>query len=195
MRIGYARVSTTSQDLTNQKEKLTDFGCEKVFSEKISGKNASNREILQQVLDFVRDGDSLVITKLDRLARSVVDLGNIANTLSSKGVDLIVLEQDIDTSSASGKLMFHMIAAFAEFERDLINERCSEGREKAKEKGVKFGRKPVLKKPQIENLKNEFENWSGSKKALADKYGISRASLYRLVKMKEPMRESQTDRS
>lgn len=181
MKIGYARVSTTSQDLTNQKEKLTDFGCEKVFSEKISGKNASNREILQQVLDFVRDGDSLVITKLDRLARSVVDLGNIANTLSTKGVDLIVLEQDIDTSSASGKLMFHMIAAFAEFERDLINERCSEGREKAKEKGVKFGRKPSLKKTQVEDLKNEFENWNGSKKALAEKYGISRASLYRLV--------------
>lgn len=181
MKIGYARVSSTSQDLTNQKSKLLQNGCEKVFSEKISGKNASNREALQQVLEFIREGDSLVITKLDRLARSVVDLGNIANTLNKKGVDLIVLEQDIDTSSASGKLMFHMIAAFAEFERDLINERCSEGRERAKEKGVKFGRKPTLSKSQIENLKAEFKSCEGSKTALANKYGISRASMYRLV--------------
>jgi len=181
LKIGYGRVSSTSQDLTSQKNKLTEYGCDKVFSEKISGKTASNRETLQQALDFVREGDALVVTKLDRLARSVVDLGNIAENFKAKGVDLVVLEQDIDTTSASGKLMFNMIAAFAEFERDLISERCKEGIQQAKSNGVKFGRKPILEPNEIEELKEEFTQWSGSKASLAKKYNISRASLYRLV--------------
>ncbi len=180
MRIGYARVSSSSQDLAIQKSKLTEFGCEKLFSEKLSGKSADNRKSLQQALDFVRDGDSLVITRLDRLARSVIDLGSIAKSLESKNVDLIVLDQQIDTSSASGKLMFNMIGAFAEFERDLITERCAEGREKAKANGVQFGRKPSLTERQIKTLRQEFHMWEGSKIELASKYGISRASLYRI---------------
>ena len=180
MKIGYARVSSASQDLSLQKSKLVDFGCEKLFREKLSGKSADNRKSLQLALDFVREGDSLVITRLDRLARSVIDLGNIAKSLESKNVDLIVLEQQIDTSTASGKLMFNMIGAFAEFERDLITERCAEGREKAKANGVQFGRKSTLTPKQLELMRKDFLIWEGSKVELAKKYGISRASLYRI---------------
>lgn len=185
LKIGYGRVSSTSQDLTSQKNKLTEYGCEKVFSEKLSGKTASNREVLQQALNYVREGDALVVTKLDRLARSVVDLGNIAENLKDKGVDLVVLEQDIDTSSASGKLMFNMIGAFAEFERDLISERCREGVKQALSKGVRFGRKAKLNSNDIRRLTKELETWEGSKVELARKYGISRATLYRLTSSKE----------
>ena len=100
-------------------ERLTYEGCEKLFSESYSGGSTQGRKQLQLALDFVREGDVLVCTKLDRLARSAVDLGNIANTLSDKGCDLVVLDQPIDTTSPTGKLMFNMIAAFAEFERAL----------------------------------------------------------------------------
>ncbi|WP_018624228.1 recombinase family protein [Kangiella aquimarina] len=181
MKIGYSRVSTQGQDLKTQINKLTDYGCNKVFSEKISGKSTEQRKELQKALEFVREGDSLVVTRLDRLARSVVDLGQIAELLQSKGVNLVVTDQSIDTTSASGKLMFYMISAFAEFERDLINERCAEGREKALANGVKFGRKSKLTPKQVDTLKSEFSSWEGSKTDLAEKYGISRASLYRLV--------------
>ena len=119
MLVGYARVSTTDQTLDTQVERLTYEGCEKLFSESYSGGSTQGRKQLQLALDFVREGDVLVCTKLDRLARSAVDLGNIANTLSDKGCDLVVLDQPIDTTSPTGKLMFNMIAAFAEFERAL----------------------------------------------------------------------------
>jgi DNA invertase Pin-like site-specific DNA recombinase len=131
----------------------------------------------------VREGDKFVITRLDRLARSVGDLADIAKQLENKGVDLVVLDQQIDTSTATGKLMFNMIDAFAEFERDLINERCKEGIERAKAKGVKFGRKPSLSLSQLNKLKLEFKDGELGKKELASKYGISKASLYRLAKL------------
>lgn len=180
-KIGYARVSSTSQSLDNQRDRLNQSGCHKIFEEKYSGVTAQ-RKSLQSALEYVRDGDSLIVTKLDRLARSVVDLGNIAKTLESKGVDLIVLDQQIDTSTPTGKLMFNMIGAFAEFERDLIRERCQEGIDKAKAAGKQFGRKPKLTTQQLADLKQEFDQAGISKAQLARKYGISRASLYRLTK-------------
>jgi len=112
LRIGYARVSTQGQSLDNQVERLKASGCEKLFTEKYSGAR-SDRKQLQAVLDFVREGDALVVTKLDRLARSAVDLGQIARKLESKRVDLVVLDQQIDTTTPTGKLMFTMIGAFA----------------------------------------------------------------------------------
>ncbi len=132
-------------------------------------------------MDYVREGDALIVTKLDRLARSAVDLGKIAAQLQEKGVDLVVLDQDINTTTPTGKLMFTIIGAFAEFERDLINERCREGIVRAKERGVKFGRRPKLSDEQLVELKAEFEAGIISEAALATKYGISRPSLYRLV--------------
>lgn len=181
LRIGYARVSTQGQSLDNQVERLTASGCEKLFTEKYTGAR-SDRKQLEAVLEYVREGDALVVTKLDRLARSAVDLGQIARKLESKGVDLVVLDQQIDTTTPTGKLMFTMIGAFAEFERDLIRERCQEGIAKAKDKGVKFGRPEKLSADQIQSMKLEFAAGKLSRKELADKYGVSRSSLYRLVK-------------
>jgi DNA invertase Pin-like site-specific DNA recombinase len=181
MIVGYARVSSEGQSLENQKQKLTAYGCKRLYSEKITG-TTSNRAKMKEALDFVREGDKFVITRLDRLARSVGDLANLSKQLESKGVDLVVLDQKIDTSTATGKLMFNMIGAFAEFERDLIHERCKEGIERAKANGVKFGRKPTLLPNQLKKLKAEFDSGEIGKVELARKYGVSRASLYRLVK-------------
>ena len=178
--IGYARVSTQGQSLNNQADRLTSYGCTKLFSEKYSGAK-TDRAQLKAALEYVRQGDTLVVTKLDRLARSAVDLGQIAQQLEAKDVDLVVLDQDINTATATGKLMFTMIGAFAEFERDLINERCQEGIAKAKERGVRFGRPPKLTDKQLQELKAEFDAGKTGKSQLANKYGISRASMYRLV--------------
>jgi DNA invertase Pin-like site-specific DNA recombinase len=181
MKVGYARVSSTDQNLENQIEALNAFGCEKIFSEKQSGKSADNREQLQQALDFVREGDVLVITKLDRMARSVLDLNIIAKKLQDKKVDLKVLTQEIDTTTIYGKLVFNVLGAVAQFERELINERAREGIVKAKARGVKFGRIKKIDDKLIENINEELLTWVGSKAQLAVKHGISRASLYRLI--------------
>ena len=178
--IGYARVSTQSQSPETQIEKLIKYGCAKVFAENFSGAS-SDRAQLNAALEYVREGDVFVITKLDRLARSSVDLGKTAELLSRKKVDLVVLDQDIDTTSPTGKLMFNMIGAFAEFERDLIRDRCKEGIERAKAKGVKFGRRPKLTIKQLAALKLEYNQGELSKADLARKYGISTPSVYRLV--------------
>lgn len=182
MKVGYARVSTLGQSLENQLESLTKEGCEKVFEEKASGKSADNREQLKIALDFVRAGDVFVITKLDRLARSMSDLGSISKKLKDKGVGLKALDQpEIDTTSPIGELLFNILGSVASFERSLIIERTAEGRVKAKSKGVKFGAKAKLTDSQLEALKAEFISWDGSKSDLAIKHGISRASMYRLV--------------
>ena len=113
MRVGYARVSTSGQKLDLQLERLAD--CDRTFHEKVSGKSAKNRPELHNALDFVRDGDVFVVTKLDRLARSVVDLANIVQKLEVKNVDLVVLDQGIDTTSIYGRLQFNILAAIGEF--------------------------------------------------------------------------------
>lgn len=181
MIVGYARVSSEGQSLEQQDQKLRSYGCNKLFSEKVSGAT-SNRSQMKAAIDFVREGDKFVVTRLDRLARSVGDLANIAKALELKGVDLVVLDQEIDTSTPTGKLMFNMIGAFAEFERDLIRERCKEGIDRAIAKGIKFGRKPTLSTSQLKSLQTEFMAAEIGKSELAKKYGLSRASLYRLAK-------------
>ena len=182
MKVGYARVSTTGQSLESQLETLKAFGCEEIFQEKQSGKQADSREQLNALIKFVRAGDILVCTKLDRLARSVNDLGNIAKTLESKGVDLIVTDQSgIDTSNPLGKLLFNILGSIAEFERDLILERTNEGRIKAKNAGVQFGRKPKLDDNKLRSAINDYKQGLSSASEIAKKYGISRASLYRLM--------------
>lgn len=175
--IGYARVSSTGQSLGVQQEKLK--GCDKIYEEKKSAKT-DNRPQLQICLDYVREGDTLVITKLDRLARSTRDLLNITNKLQSKGVQLKVLDQDIDSSTPTGKLMLVMLGAIAEFENDLRRERQSDGIELAKTKGVRFGRKATLSPEQIIEMRGLRE--SGVLiKDLMGKYALSKASIYRLL--------------
>ena len=135
--VGYARVSTVGQSLDVQLSKLSEYGCEKVFSDKHTGTTA-DRPYLKECRNYIREGDSLVITKLDRLARSTYHLTQIAEELKQKGADLVVLDQNIDTSTPTGKLLFNMLASIAEFETEIRKERPMEGIAKAKERGVQF---------------------------------------------------------
>lgn len=178
MRIGYARVSSSGQRLDVQLDRLAD--CDRVFHEKVSGKSTKGRPELQSALDFVREGDVFVVTKLDRLARSVVDLAGIVQKLETKKVDLVVLDQGIDTTTMYGRLQFNILAAIGEFERELIKERSAEGRIKAIERGVKFEAKPKLRNQEIQALIRDFEAPGCSKTVIAEHYGISRSSVYRL---------------
>jgi DNA invertase Pin-like site-specific DNA recombinase len=178
MRIGYARVSSSGPKLDIQLDRLAD--CDRVFHEKVSGKSTKGRPELKNALDFVRVGDVFVVTKLDRLARSVVDLAYIVQTLEAKQVDLVVLDQGIDTTTMYGRLQFNILAAIGEFERELIRERSTEGREKAMARGVKFGAKPKLTQKEIMELASDFETPGYSKAEIAEHYGICRSSVYRL---------------
>ena len=181
MKIGYARVSSTGQDYQTQLDKLQAAGCEKIFHEKQSGKSADDRAQLQAALEFARDGDIFVITKLDRLARSMNDLTTITSRLQKSGVGFVVTDQQIDTTTPTGKLLFNILGSLAEFERDLINARCDEGRKAAKAKGVQFGRKAKLTDEQLEALRADVKAGNMSMQTIADKYGVARNSVYRLV--------------
>ena len=141
--VGYARVSSIGQSLDVQLDKLKADGCDEIFKEKRSGVTADRPE-LKECRKYVRKGDLLVITKLDRLARSTFHLTQIAEELREKGAELIVLDQNIDTSTSVGKLLFNVLASIAEFETEIRKERQFDGIQKAKEKGVQFGRKPKL---------------------------------------------------
>ena len=176
---GYARVSSQGQSLDVQVAKLTEYGCNEIFKDKLSGTTA-DRPSLKECRTYVRRGDSLVITKLDRLARSTFHLTQIAEELKQKGVDLVVLDQNIDTSTPTGKLLFNMLASIAEFETEIRKERQMEGIVKAKEKGVQFGRKAKLTEEQVISLRMEREQ--GIKiSVLMDRYSLSKASIYRLL--------------
>lgn len=180
MKVGYARVSSLGQSLDTQIEKLTAFGCEKIFQEKRSGATREKREAVNAALEFCREGDVLVITKLDRLARSMSDLQEISKILDRNGVDFIVLDQSIDTTTPAGRLTFHLLGAVAEFERDLITERRNEGIEKAKAKGVKFGRREKLSDTQVGELRSAYG--AGEKRQeLMKRFDISKSTFYRLV--------------
>ena len=179
-RIGYARVSTTGQSLDIQLEKLT--GCDKIYKEKVSAASKNGRPELKSALDYIREGDLFVVSRLDRLARSVTDLAEIVRVLETKKVDLVVLDQAIDTTTPAGRLLFHILGAIAEFERELIRERAMEGRARAKAEGVKFGARPKLNKNQLEAFQTEFIAPGTSKKKIAERYGISRSTAYRLAK-------------
>ena len=179
MQIAYARSSTVDQEAGFQAQikALKAAGCEKVFSEKVS--SVAQREQLEAALDYVRDGDTLVVTKLDRLARSVAHLVSIGERLEAKGVALKVLEQAIDTSSSSGRLMFNMLGAIAQFERELMLERQREGIAKAKAEGKYKGRAPTAraKAPQVLRLHSEGIGPT----EIAKRIGIGRASVYRIL--------------
>ena len=179
-RVGYARVSSYGQSLDVQLEKLSKDGCERIFSEKMSGRSAEAREELQSCLQWVREGDVLVVTKLDRLARSTRDLLNVANTLEQKRVSLVVLDQQIDTGTPTGKLLFTMLGAIAEFENEIRKDRQVAGVTLARKKGVKFGRKAAMSRGQIEELKRRRD--AGEKIAdLMSHYKLSKATVYRYL--------------
>jgi len=176
-RVGYARVSTTAQDLGLQKERLVD--CDRIFEEKVSGKRGTTRPALNEALAYVRNGDVFVVTKLDRLARSVHDLMQITQTLQDKNCDLKVLDQELDTSTPTGRLIFHVLAVIGEFERELITERVNEGRMRAMAAGVKFGRKPKLTMLEEVSLSTWIREEALSKEDLAEKFNVSVSTVYR----------------
>ena len=181
MRVGYARVSTTSQNLDMQVSALTDAGCEKIYTEKVSG--VGDRTELKTALEFLRDGDSLVIYKLDRLGRNMKDLLAIIEQLQQNNVSLVSLRDNIDTGSTTGKLIMHIFASLAEFERDLIKERSAEGRREAKKKGVRFGR-PKQPKPEKANMCAQLYRNGNSVSAIMRTTGIkSRNTVYKYLRM------------
>ena len=177
MKYGYARVSSSGQDLTIQVEALTKAGCETIRQEKVSGTSTQGRDELNTLLDFLRDGDELVVTRVDRLARSIRDLQNIVYDLEKKGVVLSATEQPIQTNTSAGKCFLDMLGVFSEFETNLRKERQMEGIAKAKERGVYKGRKPSVDVEQVKALK---ESGLGAS-AIAKEMGIGRASVYRAL--------------
>lgn len=177
--IGYARVSSTGQSLDVQLEKLNDYGCTRIYQEKITG-TTNNRPELKACLEYLREGDKLVITKLDRMARSTNHLTSIAEDLKQRGIELIVIDQAIDTSTPTGKLLFNMLASIAEFETEIRKERQLDGIAKAKEKGIKFGAKAKLTDDQVEELK-EKRAAGVMIKDLMNEYSLSKATVYRLL--------------
>src|SRR6266487_3676044 len=175
--IGYARVSTTDQDLAIQVTALKAAGCEVIRSEKRSGTTTEGRAELQTVLDFLRLGDILRVTRIDRLSSSIGDLQDIVRALKARGAVLKATEQPIDTSTAAGKCFLDMLGVFAEFETNLRRERQLEGIAKAKAAGVYKGRKPSIDRDEVIRLRTEGLGAS----AIAEKLGIGRASVYRAI--------------
>ena len=175
--VGYARVSSIGQSLTAQLDKLGR--CDQVFREKVS--TASVRcPRLDTCLESVREGDTLVVTRLDRLARSILHLCQIAAKLEDKGVNLQVLDQNINTADATGRLLFNMLGAIAQFETEIRAERQREGIQKAKERGVRFGPAKKLDPAQIAELQQKRRD-GALIKTLMKKYHLSRSSVYRYL--------------
>ena len=178
MKVAYIRVSSTSQQLDVQRDAVKKFGAEKIFEEKVSGTSTQGREKLRECLDFVREGDELVFTRTDRLARSILDLQLIVKELTEKGVTITATEQPISTKDATSKCFLDMLGVFAEFETNLRAERQLEGIAKAKEKGVYTGRKAKIDIEKIKELKGEGLGAT----AIAKQMNIHRDSVYRLLK-------------
>ena len=177
MKYGYARVSTSDQDLEIQRTALMTAGCDIVREEKVSGTSLKERSELSTLLEFLREGDELVVTRIDRLARSMRDLQNIVYDLNKKGVHLSATEQAVNTNTPEGKCFLDMLGVFAEFETRLRHERQMEGIKKAKEKGVYKGRKQTLDVAKIKELASE----GLMKTEIAKRLGIGRASVYRAL--------------
>lgn len=179
-RIGYGRVSTLDQHASIQRELLEAAGCERVFlDEGISGAKASRPE-LDKCLDYLRPGDVLVVTKLDRLGRSVKNLIELAENLRERGIDLVATQQQIDTTTSTGKLLFTMLAAIAEFERDLIRERTRDGLAAARAQG-KVGGRPAAVGQDVLDLALARKARGQSVATIAKELGVGRSTMYRAL--------------
>ncbi len=185
MKVAYVRVSTIEQNEARQIEALEKHGVEKWFTEKVSGKNTTDRPELQNMIEFVREGDTVYIHDFSRLARSTKDLLDIVEKLTAKGVHLVSNKENIDTSTPTGKLMLTMIGAIAEFERQNLLDRQAEGIAIAKAKGVYKGRKPVEVDDEV--FKVQYERYMRreiTKTELAKELNIGRTTLYKMLNEK-----------
>ena len=176
MKFGYARTSTTSQDRALQLDALHQAGCDKIFEETASGAKQDRPELMRMV-DMAREGDVIVVWRLDRLARSIRHLIEIAADLRERGIDLKSLQDNIDTSTASGELHFHMLAALAQFERSLIRERVNAGLEQARKKG-RLGGRPKADPAALDHARTLIAGGMSPAQA-AKKAGVARSTLYR----------------
>lgn len=180
MKLGYARVSSDAQELEAQREQLAAAGCQRIFSEKLSGASLKRPE-LERMLDHIRSGDTLTITRLDRLARSTRDLLSIAERLNDAGAGLRSLSEPwADTTSPAGRMVMTVFSGIAEFERSLIVERTREGRKRAQAQGVRFGPKKKLSRDQIEHA-SQLISKGRSVTAVARLFGVHRSTLYRAL--------------
>lgn len=189
MKIGYGRVSTVVQDLETQQELLKAAGCTKLFIEKVSGTSAAQRSELKAMNEQIREGDLLIVTKIDRLARSIIDLNKIVKELNEKGISVQFLKENMtfaagDEANSINTLLFNILGSFAQFERDLIVERTTEGRERAKKQGKHMGRpsQPKKKIEQAMKLYSERETNGHSVNDIVKLTGVPRATIYAAIK-------------
>jgi len=180
MRVGYARVSTGEQKLDLQRDALQEAGCERIYEEKTSGA-AKERPELEKCLEALRDGDTLVVWRLDRLGRSLKDLVSKMEKLEERGADFVSLTEGIDTTTAQGKLTFHIFGALAEFERELSRERTMAGLRAARERGRVGGRPPALDEEDIPEVQALMKDPEVSASQICERFGIGRTTLYRYV--------------
>jgi DNA invertase Pin-like site-specific DNA recombinase len=178
-RIGYGRISTTDQNANSQQDALKRANVDRLFIDTFTGTKASRPE-LDKAREQLREGDVLVITRLDRLGRSTADLLNIVSDLEERGVQLEVLEQSIDTSTPEGKLFFTMVAAFAEFERELMRSRTMDGLAAARARGRLGGRKPKLSGKQTVEVARLYDDGRPVQE-IAELFGVSRPTVYRAL--------------
>jgi len=183
MLIGYARISTTDQDLALQQDALEKAGCDKIFTDKVSGTKEA-RIGLTEALSHLREGDTLVVWRLDRLGRSLRHLIDTINDLADRGVGFKSLQENIDTTTSGGKLVFHFFGALAEFEREIIRERTNAGLAAARKRGRKGGPKHKLNPKEADHAKKLWEA-NTPVKEICQLLGISRSTFYRYVKAGE----------
>ena len=180
MDVGYVRVSKREQNPDLQRRELAASGCEKIFEERISSRQ-QKRPQLEAALEYCREGDVLVVWKLDRLGRSIKELIELVNELKNRGVGFRSLRESLDTTTPGGKLVFHVFASIAEFERDVIRERTMAGLEAARARGRKGGRKPVMDERKISLAPSLMRDRANSVRDVCETLGVSRATLYRYV--------------
>src|SRR6516165_9837286 len=179
MRYGYARVSSKAQDHAAQIEALKAAGCEQIYSEKMSAKSTDGRREFEKLMKALTPGDTVVVTKLDRLARSSRDLHNIIHELDGLGCGFVSLREGwCDTTTSAGRLMMTIMGGIAQFERELIRSRCEEGIERAKRKGVTFGRKRKLDKEMVRVAADRYAKGE-TMAELAEVYGVNQATIWR----------------
>jgi len=183
MRVGYARVSTHEQNLEAQLDALQQAGCDKIVSEKVSTRK-EEREKLNEVLAWLRVGDILVCTKMDRLARSMRELLNIIDDLTERNIDVVFVDQNIDTTKAGGKLVFHMFAAIAEFERDLTRERTLAGLASARARGRKGGRKRSLTGTRLETAFRMYDSGEYTVRQICESINTKERTFYEYLRQR-----------
>lgn len=179
-KIGYARVSTRDQSLDGQIDTLKEYGCERIFSEKVSGRKVKRTE-LDKCLDYLREGDVLVIYKLDRLGRTTKQLIELAQWLETNDIELQIIDMNINTKDAMGKMFFTMMSAFAELEANLLSERTKKGLESARARGRKGGR-PKVSDDKRRMVKFLYDEQKLTGEEIAKRTGVSRTSVYRIIK-------------